>query len=172
MAAATALTATASGLDIISALFGMGAADAQASLARSNARTLIAESEADIRRYQEETQAFKAEQGVRYLKSGVMLEGSPLAILDETTRVAAENISAKRARAEAEARNLRMQGKLAQSASRAALTGAITSTMTRAALLGDKMGWWGAEKGTEIAKQPTSGTGFGAGGKLDLKRGW
>ena len=165
MAAATALTAVAGGADILSGIFGMSAADAYASSLRSRADLLKLENEADIARYAEETRGFKAEQAVRFLKSGVALEGSPLEILDETTRVASENIAAMRSKGEAEARALRAQGREAKSAARVSFIRGIAGAAERTVRVGDKAGWWDTKAETtaprpDVGPSPASRTGF------------
>lgn len=169
MAATTALTAVSGGFDLFSGLLGMSAADAQNSALRSQARLLQAESEADIARYASESRAFKAEQSVRYLKSGVTLEGSPLEILDETSRVAAENISAMRARTAAEAGALRAKGRGIQAASRVEFLKDVAGAGLTAMKTGKELGWFrsaapaapSTNKVTRVSRQ-------GSGGKLDL----
>lgn len=79
------------------------------------------ESQAEAERYAAKARAFKAEQKVAYLKSGVTLEGSPLDVLDETARVASENISAIRAQGAAKASELRSRASQLRMAGRAAL---------------------------------------------------
>src|SRR3990167_621143 len=96
-AAAGFLMASA-GLDIIGGLFGYFASQEAAAIAESRGRMFRMEAEIDATRYAEQAQGFKAAQKLGYLKAGVALTGSPLDILDETARVAAENISAIRAR--------------------------------------------------------------------------
>ena len=156
------LTGVAGGADILSGIFGMSAADAYASSLRSRADLLKLENEADIARYAEETRGFKAEQAVRFLKSGVTLEGSPLEILDETTRVASENIAAMRSKGEAEARALRAQGREAKSAARVSFIRGIAGAAERTVRIGDKAGWWD-KKTTSPAS--TTDLGFGSGSR-------
>lgn len=84
-------------LDLIGGLFGSFASKEAAGIAASRGRMLRDEAEADAARYAEQAKGLRAQQAVNYRKSGVTLSGSPLAILDETIRVANENISAIRA---------------------------------------------------------------------------
>lgn len=169
MAATTALTAASGGLDLLSGIMGMSAADAQNSALRSQARLLQVESEADIARYAAESRAFKAEQSVRYLKSGVTLEGSPLEILDETSRVAAENISAMRAKAGAEASALRAKGRGLQAASRLEFLKDVGSAGLTALKTGKELGWFrGAPTAVPSTNKVTRNSRQGSGGKLDL----
>lgn len=86
------------GLDILSGLFGYFAAEEAAQAAESRGRMIRMEAEADATRFGEQARQFKATQKLAFLKSGVTLDGSPLDILDETARVAEENMSAIRAR--------------------------------------------------------------------------
>lgn len=142
MAATTALTASSVGLNLFAGIMGMSAADAEASSLRSQARLLQTESEADIARYARETETFKAEQAMRYMKSGVTMDGSPLAILDETARVASENISAMRAKTSAQAQAMRSRGASGVAASRVAFLGNLASAGATVATTGEKLGWF------------------------------
>ena len=123
MAALTAITA---GMNIAEGIFGMSAADAQAGALKSQLGLMRAESEADIARYAESAQALKAEQSVRFLKSGVTLEGSPLEILDETVRVSGENISAMRAKTSADILAAKSKASAIRGQGRAALVGGVS----------------------------------------------
>lgn len=99
MASGALLFAGASaGLDLLGGLFGYFASEEAAGTAESRGRLIRAEAEADAQRYQEQARGFKATQKLAFLKAGVDLSGSPLDILDETARVASENISAIQAR--------------------------------------------------------------------------
>ena len=97
MAESSALFAAQQTSQTIGNIFGLMAAEEYAKSVRAQSRLLAAESEARITRYQGQARNLKAEQAQRYLKSGVSLEGTPLAILEETTLVAAENVNAMRA---------------------------------------------------------------------------
>jgi hypothetical protein len=170
-----ALAAVSAGADIMSGVFAMSAADAQRSSLRSQAALLRAESEADIARYAEETQGFKAEQSVRYLKSGVTLEGSPLEILDETTRVASENISAMRAKSAMEQQALKTKGAALKAQSRVDFMKSITGAGAKTAQAGEKAGWWNkkdAPTSSDYRTQSKMNLGFGSGSNLDLDRGF
>lgn len=114
------------GLDVLSGLFGYLASEDAALTAESRGRMLRMEAEAEAERYGEQARGFKATQKLAFLKSGVALSGSPLDILDETTRVADENISAIRAGGaarELEQKNLASQARIG---GRAALLAGIT----------------------------------------------
>lgn len=123
MAALTAMTA---GFNIMEGIYGMKAADAQAGALRSQLSLMRAESEADIARYAEQAQGLKAEQSVKFLKSGVTLEGSPLAILDETVRVSGENISAMRAKTTADIMSAKSKISAIRGQGRAAMVGGLS----------------------------------------------
>lgn len=170
MAATTALMGVSSGLDLFSGLMGMSAADAQNSSLRSQARLLQVESEADIARYAAESRAFKAEQAQRYLKSGVTLEGSPLDILDETSRVAAENISAMRAKSAAEASGLRAKGRGLQAASRVDFLKDVAGAAVTTMKAGKELGWFSPKSAPAGPSSwtPKRASSQGSGGKLDL----
>src|SRR3972149_4864410 len=98
---AAAFAGVSAGLEILSGGCGYLASEQAALIAESRGRLLRLEAEADVQRYSEQAQDFKARQKLKFLKSGVALSGSPLDILDETARVSQENISAIRARAAA-----------------------------------------------------------------------
>lgn len=93
----------------------------------SQARLSIQESEAEIRNYKTEVETFKASQKSAYLKSGVKIEGTVLDVLDETVRVSQEKISAARASAASQARELRSKGLVARTSGRLAFMAGLTS---------------------------------------------
>ena len=131
---ANLLMGTTMGLNVMEGIFGMTAADAQAGALKSQLGLMRAESEADIARYAESAQALKAEQSVRFLKSGVTLEGSPLEILDETVRVSGENISAMRAKTTADIMGVKSKASAIRGQGRAALVDGISKAATTYAL--------------------------------------
>ncbi len=133
MAAALAFAGASMGLSVLSGLFGYLDAQDAAAQAESRGRLLRMEAEADAERYAEQARGFKADQSVRFLKSGVTLEGSPLDILDETARVASENLSAMRSRAQAEQNDMNSQAQSFRSQGRAALIGGIANAGSTAA---------------------------------------
>lgn len=100
--AALAVSGVGSAFDILGGLFGYFAGDAMAEAQESRGRMLRMEAEAEAQRFAEQAQSFKASQKLAYLKSGVQLSGSPLDILDETARIASNNIAAIKARGQAE----------------------------------------------------------------------
>lgn len=126
MSSLSVLTATTAGANLLEGVFGMSAADAQAGALKSQLSLMRAESEADIARYAEKTRGLRAEQSVRYLKSGVTLEGSPLDILDETMRISSENISAMRAKTTADILSAKSKISAIRGQGRAALVGGLT----------------------------------------------
>lgn len=126
MSAALAFAGASMGIGILQGLFGyMAAADA-AEISESRGRMLKLEADTDAVRFGEEAQAFKATQKMRFLKSGVTLEGSPLEILDETTRNAEEQISAIRARGAAQQADENSNAESFRNQGRAALLGGIS----------------------------------------------
>lgn len=128
MSSSGMFVAASVGMDILSGLFGYFASkDAQAT-AESRGRMLRMEAETDAQRYAEQAESFKATQAVSYLKSGVKLSGSPLDVLDETTRVANENISAIRARGAAGQLDARNAGAQAAMGGRSQLLSSITGS--------------------------------------------
>ena len=135
------------GVGLYQGIAANAAGAAQSRMLKSQAELLRIENNAAAGRYEREAKGFKAEQSVQFLKSGVKLTGSPLDILDETSRIASENVSAIRASGEAGATSLEMQAKNVRSAGRRALIGGFAN----AASAGMQMGLYGG-KGT--------GTGF------------
>lgn len=126
MSATSILTGSTMGLNVLEGIFGMSAADAQAGALKSQLSLMRAESEADIARYAEQTRGLKAEQSVKFLKSGVTLEGSPLDILDETVRVSSENIAAMRAKTTADILSTKSKISAIRGQGRAALVGGVS----------------------------------------------
>lgn len=109
------------GLDLLGGLLGYYTSQMAADAAESRGRMLMLEAEADATRYAEQARSFKATQKLAYLKSGVKLSGSPLDVLDETARIAEENLSAIRARGRAEGLDARDQAEGFRAAGRFAL---------------------------------------------------
>ncbi len=120
-----AMTIASMGLQIMGGLFGYFGSLQARQTAESRARMVVDEMEADAQRYSEEARQFKARQAVAYVKSGVELTGTPLDILDETERIASENLSAMRARGRALAQDVRTEGVAAELAGRAQLIGGV-----------------------------------------------
>jgi regulator of protease activity HflC (stomatin/prohibitin superfamily) len=117
------LSVFSAGASISAGQLNQRANRAAAEEAEINANMARKEAEADAARYAASARGFKAEQKVKFLKSGVTLEGSPLDILDETSRVASENISAIKAKGEAEFRKFSSQATQYRNAGRAAVLG-------------------------------------------------
>lgn len=127
MSVALAFTGASIGLEALNGLFGYFTSKAAAGIAESRSRLLRMEAEADAQRFQEQVQTFKAMQSVAFLKKGVTLEGSPLDILDETARVASENLSAARSRSESQILDAKSDASAAITRGRTALLAGITS---------------------------------------------
>lgn len=132
--AALLFAGASSSLDLLGGLFGYFAGKEASRAAESRARMVRLEADADAQRYSEQARGFKATQKLAFLKSGVQLSGSPLDILDETARVASENISAIRARGEAGAQDFKLQAAQARIQGRNALIGGISNSFS-------KLGW-------------------------------
>jgi hypothetical protein len=133
---ALAFAGASAGLSLLSGLFGYMAAEDAAEVAESRGRLLRVEAEADAERYAEQARGFKATQKLAYLKSGVELEGSPLDILDETARVASENISAMRARGQAQQIDAEAQAGALRGQGRAGLIGSVAGGISTLAQAG------------------------------------
>jgi len=159
MSAADILTGSTAGLQLLGGIFSMSAADAQAGAMRDQLGLLKAESEADIARYAAEAKDFKARQAQAFMKSGVTLEGSPLEILDETTRISTENIAAMRARTATQLRDVKNKAAAIRAGGRAALIQGVAGAAGTLAKGGDKLGWWTPSVGPEgpVAKKGNPG---------------
>jgi hypothetical protein len=144
-----ALTGASAGLNILSGLMGMDAADSRAGALRSRAQLLEREAEADAQRYAAEAAAFKASQKMAFIKSGVQISGSPLDVLDETARVTSENLSAIRARGAAQASSLRSEAAATKAESRLNFLRAGLGATETVAKVGVRLGWWAPEAGGE-----------------------
>ena len=135
-------TGSAIGLELLSGAFGLLAAEDRAQSLRSQARLTMLESEEEAARYASQAQSFRATQKLKYLKAGVSLEGSPLDILAETARVAAENISAIRAKGRAGAMELKSKAVATRIAARTDFVKSIAQSAQIAAKYGGEAGWW------------------------------
>jgi len=102
MPAPIAFMAASAVFSLFQGLMGAAAASNKASFERLRGRMLRREAMAAADRYAEEAKAFHSKQATAFTKAGVRLEGSPLAVLDETILVSRENISAIRAGARVE----------------------------------------------------------------------
>lgn len=166
MATTSVLLGSSMGLELVSGLFNMGAADSQAEALKSQASLVRSETTAEIERYKISATRFKASQKMSYIKSGVQLEGSPLDVLDETARTASENISAIRAQGEAEAAKLKAQARGVRAQGREALVGGLTTALGLYAAYGAGAG---SGSGTVAKKGPT--TSSSSGSKMSSTRG-
>lgn len=94
------------------------------------------EREAEIR--SGEVKEFGARQRLQFLKSGVRLAGTPLAVLAETAKKGKEEVDAIRGAGVARGSLLRSRAKITERGGRAALLGSFTSAS--ATLAADKPG--------------------------------
>lgn len=140
MAGALAFAGASAGLGLLSGLFGYMAAEDAAEVSESRGRLLRMEAEADAERYAEQARGFKATQKLAYLKSGVRLEGSPLDILAETALVSSENLSAIRARGQAQQIDAEAQAGALRGQGRGALLGGVAGGISTLALAGYRSG--------------------------------
>ncbi len=111
---------------ILTGLFGYMAGENAQATYESRARMIRAEAENEAQRYTEQVNRFKATQKLSFLKSGVQLSGSPLAILDETIITGHENANAIRASGKARALDAQAGGEAAGMAGRNALVNGVT----------------------------------------------
>lgn len=121
----------AGGLDIYASLLGFSQSGIDAQINSSRANLIREEAEGEAQRHIENAESFKASQLVAFTKAGVEISGSPLEILDETSRIAAEDVNAIRARGRARAADIEARGAASQARGRAALIGGVTRGITR-----------------------------------------
>lgn len=124
-APAVAFAAVSAGMSVMEGLFSYMASGDRAAVQESRGRMMRLEAEVEAQRYREEAESYQSSQSVQYTKSGVLLEGSPLTILDETMRVAEENISSIRAGGRARQFQANMRARQARQAGRDALLGGV-----------------------------------------------
>lgn len=125
MVVAPELLGVSAGLDLVSGVFGYLNSLNAASVANSRADMIRAEADANAQRYSERATAFKAQQKLMFLASGVKVSGSVIDVLDNSARLAAENIAAIRAGGAVEAFDQEQVGQNALTTGRNALLGGI-----------------------------------------------
>ena len=99
-----ALTVASAGSQILGGIQANRQARKEAARARAEAEVRAKESE-------RETRKLKARQITGFLKSGVLLEGTPLEVLEETELLGAQDAAAIRTGGAASASRLRAQGR-------------------------------------------------------------
>jgi hypothetical protein len=149
------LSLFSAGADITAGRYARKAGEAAAEEAEINADLAKKEAEADAAAYAAEARNFKAEQSVRYLKSGVMLEGTPLDVLDETARLASNRIAAIRAKGTAEARGYLSKASQYRNAGRAALIGGYQKAGVTVLGAADRMGLF--DRKTSLTRKDVTG---------------
>lgn len=119
------------------AVAGFGQGVSQYASARNEANALEAQSqlveaeaEAEARRKERQIRSFRDAQAARFNKSGVMLEGTPLLVLQETINLGREEVDAVLARGNAQANLVRTQAGRTRSAGRNALIGGLTGAVS------------------------------------------
>lgn len=115
----------------MSGLFGYLAAQDAAEISDSRARMIRNEAEAEATRYSEQAQNTLARTKLQFLKSGVMLSGSPLDVLDHDILTAQENIASIRAGGDARALDQENQATQQRIGGRLALIQGITGGMSK-----------------------------------------
>jgi hypothetical protein len=98
------------GLYTLAGVFGYMTSLNAASAASSRADLIRMESEANAQRYSEQASQFAAQQKVMYLGAGVKLSGSPLDVLNQTARIASENIDSIKMQGQREALDQSIMG--------------------------------------------------------------
>lgn len=164
--AATALMFAAADatLNILSGVFGYLAAKEATRAAQSRARMIRDEANADAQRYAEQARGFAASQRMAYVKSGVLLTGSPLDVLDHDILIAQENISTIRARGAAQALGAENEAAAARISGRSALVGGIAGAFrTGVYAAGEYAGTAKVASANDRNLQPT-GFGYNGGG--------
>jgi len=133
MAIGAALSAASAGFSILGGVFDFLESKSAADIETSRGRMLRLEAEADATRFEEDARAFKAQQGVQFLKGGILLEGSPLAILDETALRTEEQLSAIRARGAAQEQASRTRATAIRNRGRSALISGLSAGIAKGA---------------------------------------
>lgn len=136
MSAALAFAGASAGIQALSGLFGYMASQEMAKVSESRGRMLLDEANADAARYKLQSDNFRADQKLSYLKSGVTLSGSPLDVLDETARQATENIHAIQSRGRAQQLDANNDADASRTQGRNALVGGIAGAASTLALAG------------------------------------
>lgn len=117
-------------LSLWAGFVGFGAGEAASEIHKSRARMILRETEARADRHVERSRRFEATQSVTMLKGGIELKGSPLTILAETRRIAAEDLSALRAQGRAAALDEKLAASRARARGRAAFLSGVSSAIS------------------------------------------
>lgn len=131
----TAASAVSAGAQLIGGFQASREASVQQDIARESARQAQIESEERAKAEERESEKLRSRQLVGFLKSGVLLEGTPLQVLEETERLGVEDVEAIRRGGAARAQQFERQGQIAAQTGRARLFSGIAgagSAITRA----------------------------------------
>lgn len=132
MSVTTALIA-ASGAQLASGFMGMQAAGEQADALRQEGALTFQDYVNRANKTRTDAQSFRAQQTVSYLKSGVQLEGTPLAVLAETAARAEDTANALITRGRAEASLAQRKASIAEQQGRAGFLAGIGQAVGLAA---------------------------------------
>lgn len=129
MAVAPAILAAAAVATLATSVAGGIAADKaskkEANLLMDQSRLAQEEALADAKRQADEGRQFIKNQKLAFLKNGVTLAGSPLLVLEETTRIKQEEVNATVRRGNAQSRFYAAQADIARRGGRASLISGI-----------------------------------------------
>ncbi len=118
-------------IEILSGFEAQSAAKEEESAIRKQGGLALRESEQEAARVGEANTRFEQRQRLSFLKSGVRLEGTPLAVLAETRAKGARETSAIRERGVAQAGLLRTRAGIVRSVGRAKLLSTFGSATAR-----------------------------------------
>jgi len=149
--AAIALSVVAAGFSVAGGLSARDSAKKEASAQEEQARLANAEARREADRTAKTNDVFRRRQKLAFLKSGVLLEGSPLLVLQETQEESQKEVDAIRARGNALEDLGKRRASVTRSEGRAKLIGSI----------GQAIGTIGQ---AGIAASSSGGSGSGSGG--------
>lgn len=127
-----ALQAASSLADVVGGFAAQSAARQEASALDQQAALTEQETARDVEKRKREVLAFRDAQASKFNNSGVLLEGSPLLVLQETIDLGNEELTAMMQRGNARANLLRSQAGMARTQGRNALIGGFTGAASGA----------------------------------------
>lgn len=115
--------------DLVGGFSQMSAGRDQQALYEEQAQLIEEEGARDNAQLAREAEHFQARQAHQYLNSGVILQGSPLLILDETRKLATEELNARDKQTKARAKMARMQGAASRKSGRNSMFGNLLGAL-------------------------------------------
>lgn len=119
------LFAVSAGLDVVSGVFGYLNSRIADQIAQTRADMIRQAAQANAQRYMEKARADTAQQKEMFLASGVTLSGSPIDVLDNSIRLAKENMDSIIMGGNIDAADQSQQGANALNSGRNALIGGL-----------------------------------------------